>query len=77
MCTRADRVGGGDPIEIALDCRVQITRRHLQIAAFKPHSNGPPFPTREIKLIRTFGQRSGTNLHFSLSILQRGIVSSR
>lgn len=30
---------GGDPIEIALDCRVQITRRHLQIAAFKPHGN--------------------------------------
>lgn len=54
---------GREPIEIALDCRVQITRRHLQIAAFKPHADTRPLtiPTREIKLIRTFGQRSSTN----------------
>lgn len=56
---------GREPIEIALDCRVQITRRHLQIAAFKPHGNADTrpltIPTREIKLIRTFGQRSSTN----------------
>lgn len=49
---------GREPIEIALDCRVQITRRHLQIAAFKPHGNADTrpltIPTREIKLIRTF-----------------------
>lgn len=66
--------GGGDPIEIALDCRVQITRRHLQIAAFKPHSNGPPFPTREIKLIRTFGQRSGIFISLFLSYRGESLV---
>lgn len=60
-----EKGGGREPIEIALDCRVQITRRHLQIAAFKPHGNADTrpltIPTREIKLIRTFGQRSSTN----------------
>lgn len=59
---------GRDPIEIALDCRVQITRRHLQIAAFKPHSNPPSVPTREIKLIRTFGQRSKSNCREASSL---------
>lgn len=39
MCTQADRADRADPIEVALDRRVQITRCHLQIAALKPQRN--------------------------------------